>query len=478
MRTPDDIKPDVFIARCRPAYDAVCGQDDGAVRRALRDIWTAMGVDPDDPFGGLLTPGGFAVIKPNWVLHRNAAGHGLDCLVTHSCLVYYIADWCAKAMKGRGRIVIGDAPVQGCNFDALMQRTGMSDVAAALRTAYPHIDLSLADWRLTLWEDGEAAGSSPCGCGRHKSRATRETVKEHYSELDCGAASFLEEVSDCADRFRVTMYRPSLMQSHHRPGVHQYLIRNDVLDADLLINLPKMKTHKKAGLTGALKNLVGVNGHKEYLPHHIIGPYCRGGDAYCRNNRFHQWAEQAYDYWWENEQELGGLRKWLVQKAYTALARAGRLTGGGNIDHGNWSGNDTVWRTALDLNHLVYFGERRPKRVLSVIDGIVAGEGDGPLRPTPKRAGVILVGENPAYVDAAIGRLMGYNVARIPIVHHAVYDRRSKFAGPCLEAAPVCVTGETPPQRLASSALESLAFVPPEHWERCAIASIPSDTNG
>ena len=32
-------------------------------------------------------------------------------------------------------------------------------------------------------------------------------------------------------------------------------------------SLPKLKTHKKAGITCALKNLIGINGNKEYLPH-------------------------------------------------------------------------------------------------------------------------------------------------------------------------------------------------------------------
>jgi uncharacterized protein (DUF362 family) len=30
------------------------------------------------------------------------------------------------------------------------------------------------------------------------------------------------------------------------------------LQADVFINLPKPKTHKRAGITGAMKNLVGI----------------------------------------------------------------------------------------------------------------------------------------------------------------------------------------------------------------------------
>jgi hypothetical protein len=35
------------------------------------------------------------------------------------------------------------------------------------------------------------------------------------------------------------------------------LIAKDVLEADIIINLPKLKMHKKAGVTNALKNFVG-----------------------------------------------------------------------------------------------------------------------------------------------------------------------------------------------------------------------------
>ena len=61
------------------------------------------------------------------------------------------------------------------------------------------------------------------------------------------------------------------------------------------------------------------------------------------------------------------------------------------IVEGDWYGNDTVWRMALDLNRVLFFADRngvlqeRPqRRYFSVIDGIVAGEGEGPLLPTPK----------------------------------------------------------------------------------------------
>ena len=80
------------------------------------------------------------------------------------------------------------------------------------------------------------------------------------------------------------MYDHRLMNRRHSQGKHQYLVSNSVLSADFIINVPKLKTHIKAGITGALKNLVGINGHKEFLPHHVNGWPGSGGDQYQRRS--------------------------------------------------------------------------------------------------------------------------------------------------------------------------------------------------
>ena len=63
----------------------------------------------------------------------------------------------------------------------------------------------------------------------------------------------------------------------------------------------------------------------------------------------------------------------------------------------------------------------------------MAGEGEGPLRPKAKPTGLLIAGPNPAYVDAVIGKLMGYNISRVPTTYHAIYHRKSKFGGVFLD---------------------------------------------
>jgi len=66
-------------------------------------------------------------------------------------------------------------------------------------------------------------------------------------------------------------YVTSVVNRHHSGGRHACLSSGSAIRADVCVNLPKLKTHKKAGITCSLKNLVGINGDKNWLPHHTEG---------------------------------------------------------------------------------------------------------------------------------------------------------------------------------------------------------------
>ena len=80
-----------------------------------------------------------------------------------------------------------------------------------------------------------------------------------------------------------------------RRGRHRYLVARELIEADVVFNVPKLKTHKKAGVTGALKNLVGINGHKAYLPHHRKGGVRPRRRRLSRGLAWKAFAEDAYD---------------------------------------------------------------------------------------------------------------------------------------------------------------------------------------
>ena len=103
------------------------------------------------------------------------------------------------------------------------------------------------------------------------------------------------------------------------------------------------------------------------------------------------------------------------------------------VRSGNWHGNDTCWRMVLDLNKCLFSfdGEGRPRqqplRYLAVVDGIVAGEGNGPMAPDAKPCGVILAGTHPAAVDCVAATLMGFDWKRLRLLRAAFAMRELNF---------------------------------------------------
>ena len=99
-------------------------------------------------------------------------------------------------------------------------------------------------------------------------------------EVDLGPQSFLDELylrDVCVD-FRVGDYAPEETLSFHSKGKHIYTIHRDVLEADVVISVPKLKTHEKVGITCAIKGTVGAVTRKECLAHYRHGNRQRRGD--------------------------------------------------------------------------------------------------------------------------------------------------------------------------------------------------------
>ena len=262
--------------------------------------------------------------------------------------------------------------------------------------------------------------------------------------------SLLEEVSHNADSFRVSDYDPAETISVHRKGVHRYLIAKTVLEADLFINLPKMKTHQKSGITGALKNIVGINGSKAHLVHHQLGFPSQGGDEFPENvSRLIYCQARLRERFQKRSKVVFKLLKrgWEVVKKLRGIKTIGtkeNLGGTFYVGSGSWYGNDSIWRMVYDLNMIILFahadgGPLRagPQRaVLSIMDGLVAGEGNGPLQPLPVKADALLASRNPFLIDFAMAKLMGFDVRKIrlldnyrrfPYAPFAAFERE-KFA--------------------------------------------------
>jgi hypothetical protein len=225
-----------------------------------------------------------------------------------------------------------------------------------------------------------------------------------------------------------------------------------VLDADVVINVPKMKTHKKTGISMSLKSVIGLSSEKYWLPHFTAGDPSVGGDEYDRPQRV-------------SERVANRLSRMPLPGDHSLVARAARLGEPPKVIDGSWEGNDTVWRTVIDLNRILFYCDREgvlrdtpQRRCLTVVDGIIGGEGEGPLGATPVNAGVLVGGLNPVAVDYRAAAVMGLDPLRMPTIREAL---EGELLPGTHITSPVLVDGPEP----------LFSFRPPRSWPSLERAS-------
>ncbi|MEI6514329.1 MAG: DUF362 domain-containing protein, partial [bacterium] len=247
-----------------------------------------------------------------------------------------------------------------------------------------------------------------------------------YSEINVGENSEFEEVPQRHGKFFGAEYDISQTNEHHQLGKHEYCIANTMLNADVIINVPKLKTHKKSGITAWIKSVIGINGDKNWLPHHTEGTPSEGGDQFSEDN-FKRKTERRLMVGVKGMvKRMGPVGGYIG----SALRKAGSYVFGDTnknaIRSGNWYGNDTIWRTVYDLHKCWIYADKlgvlckEPQRkFICIIDGIIAGQGNGPLAPDPKPAGICIVGFDPIATDTTCAVLMGFDPDKLPILSKA-----------------------------------------------------------
>lgn len=360
------------------------------------------------------------VIKPNLVTHRHYLGEdSFASSVIHSAVLRPLIEHIVKLSQGKASITIADNPVEGADFKAILEKTGIGPMVTELQNQ-GYRNLSVCDLRpLVLREDRrghfyqEQQAGDPLG----------------YVEIDLGRDSMFAELDDVpgihyytladstVDHFDPRKVQESRTDQYHCPGMHKYLVSKTILDADLIVNVAKMKTHCKAGVSMALKNMIGMVYLKECMPHHRPGPPPLG-DSFPDYPAAHYVASRkAYRFL----REKFGIQRIPGFRTIRNLMQKKKILIGQHTEHGNWKGNDTIWRTILDLNRIAIYADKNgvmrdtPQRqMLCIIDGIIAQQGEGPMAGEPVNAGIIFGGDNPVLVDALALKAMGIDWRTIP----------------------------------------------------------------
>jgi uncharacterized protein (DUF362 family) len=429
--------------------------DEALLSRLLKEAMKEGGLgskDHDIPLADIIEPGMSVLLKPNWVLHYNQSGCGMDCMITHPLFIKAVLKEVFAAKPSR--LMIGDAPIQDAQFGELpsLDLLKTSDT----NNSCP---VEIIDFRRDVIDKYGKVDSD-----------SRES--ENFVMFDLGRDSLLEPISESAATFRNTNYNPHALASTHGPGRHQYLLAKEPFEADVIINLPKLKAHRKAGITAAVKNLVGINGNKSYLPHHRIGGSAQGGDCYEGRFILKRLAELFLDisnfrinrpdrsFWRFCVKGLAGLQRIISPHVNGSL-------------EGSWYGNDTVWRMVLDLNRIAMYGKSDGsmsatpvRRVYSLTDGIIAGQHNGPLAPEPINMGAVTFACSSLFADMAHAALMRFDWRKIALLR---YGLKSDYNYPLVrhaaEELQVCTNGKT--HSFSETAKEyGQGFIPPDGWKK------------
>lgn len=435
---------------------------------AVRESLALMGLDEDNfgtpewnPLHDVVHEGDTVLIKPNLVMDVNGLpNQGTECLYTQPSVVAAVIDYVLIALKGTGRIVIGDAPMQECVFERILVEGGYNRLVEYYRKLGAVVEI--VDFREL---------TSTIKNGVHIKRineSARGTV------IDLGDQSeFYGTSQDVLSRARITNYDPRILPTHHDSIRNEYYISNYILDADVIINMPKPKSHRKAGVTIALKNFVGANVRKEYLPHHTLGSVQEGGDEYLHKDSIHALRSSLFDrkntYEAEERYNLARLC-WLGIKGCSLLMKMKRS---GNYHEGSWYGNNTISKTIADINKIVFYADKSgrmcsspQRRMLIVADMIISGENEGPVYPAAKKVGMIACGLNPVSFDIAVASLMGFNPDTIPTL--LVANSISGEYQLCSCSKSVIVSNVTEYNRVDPRSIsrnDSLCFEPSSGWK-------------
>ncbi len=371
----------------------------------------------DHLFAKVINKGNTILLKPNWIApHHKYKPNEWTCVITHPNFIYGVLKKCVQHLGKSGKIIIADGPQTDSSFKELEKK--MMIPQWTKMCSENNIEMEIIDLRDNEWiETGDVIIK----------RKQLRGDPMGFVEFDLKYCSEFKNHKPSRRGYYGADYDTKETNTAHTRERHLYRVSRTAINADVFINLPKMKTHKKAGITCSLKNLVGINTYKNYLPHYSEGTPFMGGDQFSDNSLMNYVEMYLLRYFKSLSLKIGLYSKYLI-----GIKSVGKNVFGdtrNTIRGGNWHGNDTIWRMILDLNKLLLYGNEdgtmrdgiisNQKKYLTVVDAIIAGEGNGPEAPDAINANLIFAGTSPVAVDCLATRIMGFNYKKIPTINNS-----------------------------------------------------------
>lgn len=339
-----------------------------------RSLMLLNSTNPENPLEELIKPGDRVVIKPNW-----CSQYKFPFPITHPSIIFPLVEFSLKA--GASKVNIVEAPMTlsaGCNWFWSSALIGSHSLAKLLSELHDGAEVNFVDGNADdfIWVDvGEAS----------ELRAFGIEALDHDGHTGFEKNMFFD--TEDYHGYNPRMYRPGLAA-----------IARSYLDCDVFINAPKLKTHLWTGLTVALKNLMGLNLRSTIhrMPPDVFRTY------EARPDIKHYRESPLRDIPHFNRIKLRECKPG-DPPAFSKL-------------YYNGPGNDVLWRTLADLNKIIRFADadgrmqNKPQRkYLTVVDGIVGTDKNGPISDSLVRSGCIIAGSDPVCVDAVCAYIMGWD---------------------------------------------------------------------
>lgn len=442
---------------------------------AVRSLFKQLGYDEANygssawnPLGRLIEPGMTVVLKPNFVRSRHFEGKDPFAMITHPSVLRAISDYVWIALKGEGKITIADAPQYDGNWAELMELTG-TETVEAFYNQHRADSFEVVDLR-NYWSRRK---HFPSMC------MPLEGDPDGEVSINLGDISAVKRITDPKRLYGAVYHRQETVHNH--TGDRQmYVLSGTVMNADVVISIPKLKTHKKVGVTMNIKGLVGVCTNKNLIVHYSLGSKREGGDQYPPGHftpmeeRLIKTERWMYDTFLSKRSvPLEYIHRsiyWLHGKVLKPLGikveKRKRL-----LDAGNWYGNDSAWRMCVDLIKLVIFSDKTGKlhkdpqrRLFSIIDGIIGGENKGPLEPDPNPSGVLIASKNFLAADIVGTRLMGFDPMKIKIFSHLLAEENWNYGLKNLSDIEVLSSDETIRNCLSDKSGKFFDYCPYPGW--------------
>ncbi|MFW9924986.1 MAG: DUF362 domain-containing protein, partial [Candidatus Thorarchaeota archaeon] len=234
--------------------------EENKVYELVRETFKLHGFDSSNfgtknwnPLGEIIGLNNVVVIKPNFVEYKE---NNFYAVTTHGSVVRAIIDYILIALKNTGKIIVADSTQNTTDYNLILTQNRMYD----LIEYYKKLGINNIEIRDV----------------RHSAEFSKDP--EGYTQVNLGETSLFATwpKREIKRLYGADYDRKETIKAHTNPN-HYYELANTFANADVIISIPKLKTHLKVGVTLNLKGMIGMMGNKNLIPHRKVS---RKGDSY------------------------------------------------------------------------------------------------------------------------------------------------------------------------------------------------------